>query len=366
MHYLDLFDRGYIARTPLTGSVVPSDLSYLRRLYTFNKDSIVNYYHERHFAVKNTHILSRYLEHVYIHSTYDDYRYLSYAEDKVTYLAKHFKFTSDIEKGVVHPPYFFGNAGEELIMAEDTYFNVGDITRNWKTASPVTILSHPRNDLKLLLPLGNDDGSKSGLSSMSINFSMLSVMYRKFIQEEQRKASEETEGVLQNKNHFVIKYVLPSMMEDEIDHVFLNRVMDLHYGVPIETPRLKHRFKLFEPETQVGRYAAQTLDVITSKRMDFPNILNNIQLIFKPTAGVLLGLPEDSVTRQNRWAMLASRLKYMCFVYDVAKDKGLSRQHINDWKLLVKRIKQDKGFYDAFSYEVTQQLNDYLYRIEQM
>ena len=99
---LDIFNKSYIDRTPITGVVVPSDLNYLRRLYVFNKDSIQNYYQERNFSVKNTHILSRLLEHFPSYLQYDSYRYLEYASDKTKYLAKHLKFTSDLEKGVVH------------------------------------------------------------------------------------------------------------------------------------------------------------------------------------------------------------------------------------------------------------------------
>jgi len=364
MLYLDIFNREYINKAPVSGVISPSDINYLRRLYVFNKDSIENYYQDRNFAVKNTHILSRILEHFPTYLSYDSYRYLDFANDKTKYLAKHFKFTSDIEKGIVHPSHFFGNEGEEIIISSYENFNVQDVERDWKRARAINILKHNRNDTKLLVPIGNDDGSRSGLDVILINIPKLSIKYREFIKDQAIKPDEES--IVLNKNHFVIKYVLSTMMEDEIDHVFLNKVMDRFYGQEEVTPKFKHRFKIFEPHTQINRYVDHTLDVITNKRLDFVNILHNIQLIFRIDASELLALDDLGVTRQVRWAVLASRLNYMLFLYDVAKNKDLNRHYLNDWKRLATRALRDNVFADTFSYQTEKELTEKLYRIKNM
>jgi hypothetical protein len=346
--------------------ITPNDVNYLRRLYTFNRDTIQDYYLSRNFAVKNTHILSRILVHFPSFLNYDTYRYLDFTNDRTKYLAKHFKFTSDIEKGLVHPSYFFGNSGEEIIVSSYQNFDVMDAERNWKTSKPITILTQPRNDLKLLMPLGTDDGSRSGLDVLMINIPMLAIKYREFVKEQSVRETTE-EGMILSKNHFVIKYVLPTMMEDLIDHMFLNKMMDKFYGREEVTPKFKHRFKIFEPDLQVQRYVDNTLDVITSKNLDFVNMMRNIQLMFKKDASELLAMDELGATRQVKWSILVSRLDTMIFLYDAAKTKGgMNNHYLNDWKRLVKRMDRDTGMMDMFSYETSQVIKEKFYKISQM
>lgn len=368
MLYLDIFNRDYINQTPITGIVHPTDLSYLRRLYIFNKDAIERYYQERNFAVKNTHILSRILEHFPTYIQYDTFRYIDYALDKLKYLAKHFQFTSDMEKGVVHPGNFFGNENEEIIISSYELFNVTELTQNWKQAKTVYTLAHNRNDHKLLLPLGTDDQSKSGLCSIMINIPKLAVQYREFNKQQARHESGQVEdgSLVLNKNHFVIKYVISNMMDDVIDHMFLNKVMDKFYGVETQVPKFKHRFKIFEPNTQIDRYVDQTLDVITTKSLDFINILHNIHLMFKIDASELLALPNIGYTKNIKQALFLSRIDHMKFLYDVSKSKSMNKHYLNDWSRLAKRLLRDNRLNDMFSYTTEKDIKEKLYKISNM
>ena len=364
MLYLDAFDRGYIERTPVTGVQIPSDINYLRRLYQFNKDSIETYYLERSFAVKNTHILSRFLEHLSPFLGYDVYRYLQYADDRTTYLSKHFKFTSDLEKGMIHPPYFFGNGGEEIILTEYETFDIQSFLKNWKLEPCIRVLTHPRNDTKLLLPLGNDNKGRGGLSVLVLNPLKLALKYREFMRL-QAKAEVEGRPVL-NKNFFIMRHVLNTTISDIADHLLLNKLMDKFYGRDEVTPKFKHRFKIYEPVTQINRYVDQTLNVITSKPLDFINILHNVQLLFNKDASTLLTLPGMSGTRQSKWALVVSRLEYMVFLYEVCKSKDMNKHHINDWKRLIARLERDSAMTDDFSYEVGSKVKELMYKVSQM
>lgn len=361
--YLDIFRDDYVSRTPVTGIVNPRDIEYLKRLYIFNKDAIQTYYSDKNFSVKNTNIISRLVEHFPVYLNYDNYRYLETIENKLTYLAKHFEFTSDTELGMLHPPYFFGNGGDEIIFSGYENFNADQYARGWKKENCVKTLLHPRDDTKLLLPLGNDNGCRGGLSSLFIDVPKLAIKYREFMREQTSKS--EGEPVL-NKNNFVIKYVLSGMMGDIIDHMFLNRLMDKFYGIEPTPSKKKHPFKIFEPETQLDRYIENTLDVITSKPIDFVNILRNIKLINSEDAASLLTLPDIYGSRQIQSAIIGTRIDHMLFLYDVCKSKDVNSHYLNDWKRLAKRLSRDSKISQFYNYELDKTIKEKLSKLEQI
>ena len=359
MQYLEIFDKAYLKGTARTGVSQPRDVDYLRRQYVFNKDAITAYYHSRNFAVKNTNILSRLIEHFPLYFGLDVYAYLETVDRKLVYLAKHFKFTSDMEKGVYHPPYFFGNDGGELIFCGYNSFDAMSFVRNWKNERCIEVLTHPRNDTSLLLPLGTDDGNVGGFSAVYVDVPKLALMYREFIREQSRDDSETAA----TKNHFVIKYVLPGMMPDIIDHTLLNRVMDKFYGVDYTEPNKKYPFRIFHPNTQLDRYVADTLHNITSKPMTFVEMLRHVKLVFREDASELLTLPDFYGTRQVKPAITATRLDYMVFLLDACKSKTDNHGFINDWKKYSERLLKDHGLNNFFDYETEQDLMKKLNRI---
>lgn len=363
MLYLDLFNNGYTRRTPATGIVQPRDLDYLKRLYIFNKDAIQTYYLDRNFAVKNTNILSRLVEHFPVYLNYDSYRYIEMIDRKLAYLAKHFEFTNDTELGMLHPPYFFGNGGDEIIFAGYENFNADAYARGWRTESCVRTLLHPRDDTKLLLPLGNDNGSRGGLSSLFIDVHKLAIKYREFSREQLTKT--DGQPVL-NKNHFVIKYVLSGMMGEIIDHTLMNLLMDRFYGVKPTVATKKHPFKIFEPTTQLDRYLDDTLDVIASKNADFVNILRNIKMINTLDASELLILPDFYGSRQIQSAVIGTRIDHMLFLYDVCKSKDVNIHYLNDWKRLAKRLSRDSNISRFYHYTLEKSVREKLDRLQQL
>jgi len=365
MLYLDLFNRSYISKAPVVGVTEPRDINYIKKLYTFNKDSIEDYYQTRNFSVKNTNILSRILEHFPTYLGYDDYRYLEFANDKIKYLAKHFRFTSEIEKGIVHPGHFFGFGNEEIILAGYEHFNLRKCVSNWKKEKCVYVLKHNRNDTKMLLPLGTEDGSRTGTCSVVVNIPKLAIKYREFVKEQ--VVHSNSDGIVLNKNHFVIKYVLSTMIEDTVDHCILNKIMDKFYGREEVTPRFKHRFKIFEPNVQLERYIENTLDIITTKKLDYINLLNSIKLPFNDSALTLLSLPDLGMTRQVKWSLLVSRLDSLLFLYEVSPhSKNMNSHFINDWKRLALRFERDNNIEGLFSYEEEKNILEQLYKLKNL
>ena len=358
MDYLRIFNKDYINRTPKESIIIPNDIHQLRKLYTFNIEQIKSYYMNKNFIVKNTFILSRILELVPLLLSYEPDDYVNMIDKRIEYLTKHFKITSDIEKGIIHPGYFFGEGNSEIIISQYNYFSPYDVSKNWKTYNPIKILTHNRNDLNLLLPNGKDIGSRTGICSMIINFNMLALKYKEFIKE-----SINNEMHL-NKNHFIYKYVINLTISDIIDHIFLNKVMDKFYGRKEVVPKFKHVFKVFKPHTQIERYIENTIDVITDVKHDYVNILKNIKLITNEDASSLLELGPFIHNRQLLWSMFISRLDYMLFLYDLEKSRSRNIHHLNDWKRLATRIYNDRVIEGKFDYHTEKIIKEKIYKLK--
>lgn len=360
MHYLRLFAPDYIDRTPAEGIHIARDIVLLRKTLGYNISKIIKYYTDRNFAVKNTFILSRVLEHIPVYINQPADAYVTMVERKVNYLTKHFKVTSDIEKGVVHPGYFFGKGNSELIFNMYDYFNPFAVEKGWKSANPIKVLKHNLNDMRLLLPIGKETTSRKGICSVQINFTMLALKYREFMKEKQFSDLQLT------KNNFIYKHVVNLMVGDILDHVILNKIMDKYYDREEVLPQTKHVFKLFEPDKQLERYIDNVLDIITRKNHDYVNTLRNIQLITHKDASELLKLPDFMPNKQLLWGMFISRLDHILFLYDVNPSPGKNRHHLNDWKRLVTRLEGDRVLNDKFDAETEKDIKEKIYRIKQI
>ena len=363
MLYLDIFDKGYVQRTPRTGVTYARSLDYVRRMQRYNYDAILHYYSQRNFAVKNTHLISRMLEHLSTYPERDVYRYLDAHEERLVYLAKHFLLSSDRERGVLHPPFFFGNAGVESLIAGNESFDAIAFERQWKTQPCLFTLTHPRDDTKALLALGNDNGGVGGYASVYVDLGRLAVKWRQFHLEQMQRKDD---GVVLNKNHFVMKYVLPSMMDTVLDHTLLNQVMGHFYGHSPSTVRKRHPFKIYEPDTQLHQYLEHTVHALRSKPMDFVQMLRHIPLVFHEDASQLLALPPLAGSRQVMPAVIASRIRYMVFLIDISADLQLNRHYLNDWKRLAQRLRADHTLESYLDYAEWKRVHAGLDKIAQL
>jgi hypothetical protein len=362
MLYLELFREEYVEKAPIGAVVIQRDIPYLINIYSYNISKIEEYYQNKIFAVKNNFILSRYLEHIPTDLSIPVENYVEQNRRFAIYLAKHFKFTSDIERGVVHNGYFYGEGNSEVILVDDSYFNPYEVERKWKTYPCISVIQHNINDFNMLLPVSKDYGQRKGITVISFNPSILAIKYRQFLRQ-QRVNESKGEPVL-NKNHFVYKYVLPAILPSQIDHVFLNVLIDHFYGKE-EIAVLKYRlpFPIYKPYTQIERWVKDTLHILKNKNTNFINLLANIILPSGVSALQRLILPDISPTIQVQWALLLSRLKFMVFLIEVSKNKDQSRHFINDWKNVIKRIQRSFDYGMLFSYEETKEIENYMDRI---
>lgn len=364
MLYLKIFDKSYVDKFPTTGVVLPKNLNFIRRVYHYNIDRLENYYQSKMFSVKK-HIITDMVGLFPILSEHDRmFTFLSLAEDKLEQISRTYKLVSVLDKGKVQKAHFYGNGGDEIIIDEFLNKDPIKIKDDWVMYPAVTVLAHPRDDLRLLPPIGLDDGSRSGLSVLSIDMTALAIKFREFAKYQSRREKEDKP--IEPRSTFVTKYVLPGMFKSDLDHRLLNRIINRFYGIPETIPKKRLRFRLPELDNQVNRYADEVIENITNKELDFIAVLKNIPLVFTNDASELLSFNYIPSNRQTNWAYLASRLRVMCFLYDVAGSHRRNQSYINDWKRLVKRLERDSALLGTFNKEVRRELDFYIEKIKEM
>lgn len=346
MLYFKLFDEAFVRSAPKAGVKTPTVHKQLQRIFRHNHSTIEAYYLSRKFSVKHTHIVARMVESMPARLDLDLTDYSSVAEDRLEDLSRAYGFTSGYSKGIVHPPYFYGNEGSCIILDQYKPINLELFDLDWRTYPCIETITHNRNDTKLLLPTGADDGARPGISVIGINVLALAAKYREFLRTEAIRFEEGHSPM--TKGVFVTRYVLPNMMSSDIDHLVLNRVIDRFYGNKTMTPKYKHKFTLLSMEDKLDKYADSVVKTITETDLDFVGILKNIPLIFAKDASDLLAFKDIPDVRQTQWAMLASRMRYMIFCYDVAKKKGMSADFVEEWKLMVSRFKSSNALNGTF------------------
>lgn len=352
--YFELFTKRYVETAPFRGRNLPRTLPYLRRVYHFNLDAIIKYYLSRTFAVKNTFILSRMLEHFSTRTSQDAGSFLEYVRSRAPYVVRDFGVTSEINRGSMHPGAFFGFGNEEIVINIDDSFSPYRPDFDWKTASAVKTFRHNINDINLLLPNGKKTGSRTGICSIGVHMPLLLFQYRAFMKQQMLNLSGESEEQqVLNKSHFIYRHVLAPALGDIIDHTFLNMVMDRFYGRERVTPKFKHPFRVMFPEKQIEDYIDDVLVTLKGKNGEFPDMLRSIPMMYRDSALDLLVLPDLAPTVQVRWATYVSRLDHMCFLIDVAKSRNYpisnNVKHIDSWRIYTKRIMNDRSFRDFFS-----------------
>ena len=286
---------------------------------------IVDYYQSRVFAVKGDHLLVRMLMQASVPADYSIDQFMMAVSARAPYIAKHFRFTSEIEYGVFHPGTFYGPGNQELIFSTDEYFDPYEAAANWKALKPLKVLDHQISDFGLLLPSGKTGSTGSGFCAISINLPMLLCMYRGFLlDQDARRRTSDGASMLLGTTHFVHMYVLPSLLESHVDIVLMNRMSNLFHGVPMSTAVRKYVFHVMNPAPSVDKILLGVIDRLAGKRANYAAYLENIPSVFHESMLESLKMPDYSKTRQVRWALIVSRLAAMNFLLQLGGDQGVA------------------------------------------
>lgn len=313
-----IFENKY---TENNGIIRPPEFNLVKRVYEYQLDNIIDYYSNSNKIVRNTHILVRLLNLFTPSLDYslDDFLNIAYARSP--YIAKHFKFTSEINYGDFFTDMFYKGTG--LIIYNEEYFNPYQVINDWKNIQAVRVLKHPVSSLKFLLPDAiRYPTVEKGFSVVTVNVPLLLLQYRKYLEDQLLKPDGERGGA----QSFIGRYVLPNMLYSHIDLCIYNRFNNNFYNIPNTNDEYtKHPFLIIDYSKRVDNVSEVLLKYITNKQLPYYSYLKLIPSIFTEDSQESLLIPKFIKTRRNWWALYLTRLDEMCFLIDLGKEQGIYR-----------------------------------------
>lgn len=314
---------------PKQGLTIDPGWRYVRSGLQRNISQAVNYYRERNFSVKNSHLIVRFLNSCGVTTSDPIESFYNRMQDKALGLSMHFNMTSSIYKGDSFEGVFFGAGSKEVIIATDDSMNPFELEQNWQDIQAVTFLDHPKSDTSLLLANGKSYSAETGLSVIAINIPALLVQYRCWLKEQ----SENFKNGLATfpTPVFVHKYILPNMLYSQLDVALFNRLYNLAQGAPMGKPMYRHAFQLISYDDRVDKILKDIIKKLTRNDKDFFMMMREVPMIGVENLLELAKVPESTPTRQYIWAELLSRLKLIDFLIELSPSNGkkLNREELN-------------------------------------
>lgn len=333
---------------------------------------LTRYYQERYLLVPNQHILVKLLNGLNVSMKRDIQSYTDTAGDQAMNLSRVLRMTSSLNVGVVRPNGdFYGRNNPEVLIAEDSEFNIEDATINWRDLQPVKVLRHPYNDMSFALPQGNYLGSEGkGIIIISINVPMLALQYRMWVTEERHHDGVNESGTFESVQQFVRKYPIVNMIYSHMDIALFNRLKALYRGEPVSPYTKTHPFYQIDFSDRVNDVLSRFNQLIPQQKRLFDQYLLTLPSISKENMLEAMFLPKVVPTRQVRWAMILARMPLITFLMQLnaENDNPANAYYINQIRIALREIRQDRSLESIvpldvmkeFQLSVDEQINPYL------
>lgn len=266
------------------------------------------------------------------------------ADARAPYLSKNLKFTTDYNVGALNALKVYPTK-DSLIYSASNYIRPHQAVDNWKTLQPLKTLWLDSDLVDLSIP--NELGDvQDSFSAVSVDLPMLVLMYKGFHQEQSMQ-----EEVILSEEQFVSTWVLPAILETQVDISCVSSLISVYEGTYEKTNRVKINRYVPSYGYEYFDIANFVLNKVSDTRMPYVQILQHIPAVYKTNALEALALPNFAPTIQVDWAMFASRLRVVNFLLDVGGRTGqkANQGFINQLKRYTREIRNNRVPYDRMS-----------------
>lgn len=350
---LAIFTRTYNPRGVV--AVAPT-AEWLKIRYRENVKRMQSMWQENNHPVLSAHPLVQALKHTGpIDQSPVELSDLAIA--RAPYLSKNFQFTTDFNKGSFKALKIYPQE-DAMIYSSSDYISPYRAVSEWRTLKPLKCLWLDSSNTEFSIPKPSKD--IEGFSSVSIDIPQMALMYKGFKQD---LVSLQSDSVL-GAEDFVGTYVLPSILESQVDLSMISAVMAVYYGH--HTPRNRVDYGRFLPTYDVDfvKVAKHFLNRVSDTRFPYVQVLQNIPTAFSTSGLEALQLPDFPSTLQVNWAMLSTRIKVINFLLDVGGVTGrrANQGFINQLKRYTREIRSSQIPFDRMSSQMADLLENSLSR----
>lgn len=331
---LALFSNTYQTRGQI--SLHPQTQNY-RELVKRNVLRQKEYYASASRAVFANHPLAQALKLIGANADVEPWELYDRAITRAPYVARTLDFTSDVAKGRLNRYHIYSCANSLNLNIYD-YISPFTSTPKWREIKPVNTVWIDSPYVDMAVP--PDVKETLSFSAVSVDLPKLVLMYRGFLDDRKRILAEQNGQLLLGEENFVAMYVLPSMLESQVDISAVSATQALYYG-NYETQRaVKSAIYLPGYGSEFEKIAKYALDRIDGAKMQYIHMLQHIPAVYRDSAAQTLILPSLAPTTQVNWALLISRLATIMFLIDVGGKaaRDTNRGYINDLKRRCKEI----------------------------
>ena len=333
-----------------SGVSIDPAFEYIQRSYARELLKIKDYFRNNEIYVTNQHILSRIIKVCSVSHERDLFDYMSAITDRAPYVANNFKLTSLKNKGQVHESEFYGENSLEIIISVDTLEDIEEASSYWRELKPVNVIRHGNKDVDMMIPGEWYRYAIPTLSCFTIDIPMLMLQYRSWSLDKITKGIDNFSPSL-----FVSQYVLPNMLDSQLDYSVMNILMDIENPIPTVRETKHYPFKVLDYRTRLYKLLNSVYGGLSKKKIRYEDVLKNIPAFSTKNMYGGLYLPTPFLNRQNRWAVLLSRINVVYYLLtNFTRAIRTNRTTIKDFMMNYNMLKRDnilEDMLDDFSYD---------------
>lgn len=307
------------------------DYDYCYSVLERNLETTLRYYRENPTSVSSNHFLVKLIESVSVSSHLAVGIYRDRVEDVADSLSMSLNITSPLNIGKVFSPgVFYGSGSDEILIYNAGNYSDSYLEGDWEAFQPCRFLMHPKSDLGLDVPKGEQNNIETGFSVILIDIPLLMCQYRMWRQRERRVNPDDQKTVMQ----FVSMYVLPNMLESQLQIALFNRLANQLYKLPQGISGIKKPFHLSSVDNRLDKNLGMMITGYRKYRFDYDQVLQGIRIAGDTTLRDVIQLPSIPTTRQVTWALTIARLPVLRFLLALTQENDNRSNQTTNNKML--------------------------------
>lgn len=322
------------------GSLVLPDYDYVRRGLVRDVDTVINYYRTNSTSIRSDHLLVQILTNLNVSLSEDVKIY----RDRADALGEDISMAMGLTtpwfrgRGVQPTSWFYGTGSKEIVLTYVSDYPTEQAVQRWEDLEPVKFLSHPKTDLGLDVPRGEQNSHETGFSVILVDIGLLAIQYRQWrLREIQLNFDAQ-----RTKSQFVSTYPLPNMLRSQVDLAVFNRMSHTLQGKAVSASKLGVSFYLQDWSNRMDQNLREVCNLMTRRPMGFDHTLAHIPMVSSPTLRDVVKIPKMALTRQVTWALTVARLPVIRFLVELAERTGYKGNGTQRNEILT-TLKQQEG-----------------------